>query len=138
LDLPGGLQFAGIPIDLKHDDGIRSLVFRQQPPARRVQSEVARDAAQSGGVLHQRKAAGGRVHGKNCDAIVPPIRPVQKTAIRMQHDFRSAVVRGEILRERGNGLYCGQRRIRCGIAKNADRAGYFIDDINESPITGKG
>ena len=112
-------------------------MFREQPAAGRVNRKVARRAAHRGLMFDEREPAGFLVHRKNGDAVVPAIRAVEKFPVWMQRDFGGSVVRRKILRQRGNGLHLGHRRVRGGVAEHGDRAAHFIDDVNEFSIMRK-
>ena len=88
-------------------------------------------------MFNESKPAGFLIHRKNSDAVVPAIRTVKKFPGRMQHDFSSSVVRDKILRQRGNRLHLGHRRVRGGVAEHRDRAAHFVDDVNEFAVMGK-
>src|SRR5262245_56264513 len=60
-------------VDAKNDDGVRTLIFSQEPLASRIDGEIARSLALRQFVLHVRKPTRFFANGEDDDAIVTAV-----------------------------------------------------------------
>ena len=87
--MPRRLKRAGFLVDPKDNDTVPALVGNEAELARRVDVEVPRRFDIGGLVLDESQCPLGQIDPVNHNAIVPPVRAVEKLPARV-HAYLSA------------------------------------------------
>src|SRR6266481_9839650 len=86
-NLPARRQAAGCGINLENDHVVRELVLRQQVFAARVDGKMPRLLATGGNPPGRRESSVSRMDGKNRNAVVSPVRDVEKLSVWVHRGF---------------------------------------------------
>src|SRR5437016_6468093 len=121
---------AGLLIKPEDNDVIGFLVRHQQKRSRWIDGKVARRHAPRGFVADRGESAVAWVNRENSNAVVTPVRTIEKSAIGRNVDVCTCVRTREILRQSSYGLQFFQTSVRSIAREGSYRRVQFVKDEN--------